>query len=177
MFDFKAYVVLSFHRFLPPVTFTHSVQESHCSLICHRAMLTHALALSASQFVHNKTSQRIYTSMHSAGLNLTELTYTRLEDNLVCHRGDRQKITRQSLGCIIDGAPHYTVQSLLGNTRSDVPNRSPDHEVVGHCSTITCWYFSKRECALQTITGRPPCQVWGNQLANHGAVTSPTTET
>ena len=52
-------------------------------------LLTHALALSASQFVHKKKSQRIYTSMHSAGLELTKLTYTRLEDNLIRHRGDR----------------------------------------------------------------------------------------
>ena len=50
-------------------------------------LLTHALALSASQFVHKKKSQRIYTSMHSAGLQLTKLTYTRLEDNLIRHRG------------------------------------------------------------------------------------------
>ena len=27
--------------------------------------------------------------MHSAGLELTKLTYTRLEDNLMRHRGDR----------------------------------------------------------------------------------------
>ena len=27
--------------------------------------------------------------MHSAGLKLTKLTYTRLEDNLIRHRGDR----------------------------------------------------------------------------------------
>ena len=27
--------------------------------------------------------------MHSAGLELTELTYTRLEVNLIRHRGDR----------------------------------------------------------------------------------------
>ena len=29
--------------------------------------------------------------MHSAGLELTKLTYTRLEDNLIRHRGDRIK--------------------------------------------------------------------------------------
>ena len=52
-------------------------------------LLTHALALSASQFVHKKKSQRIHTSMDSAGLELTKLTYTRLEDNLIRHRGDR----------------------------------------------------------------------------------------
>ena len=28
--------------------------------------------------------------MHSAGLELTKLTYTRLEDNLLRHRGDRK---------------------------------------------------------------------------------------
>ena len=27
--------------------------------------------------------------MHSAGLELTKLTYTRLEDNLIRHQGDR----------------------------------------------------------------------------------------
>ena len=39
--------------------------------------------------MHKKESQRIYTSMHSAGRELTKLTYTRLEDNLIRHRGDR----------------------------------------------------------------------------------------
>ena len=66
----------------------HRVQQSHCSFDFHRVLLTHALALSVSHFVHKKKSQRIYTSMHSAGLELTKLTYTRLEDNLIRHRGD-----------------------------------------------------------------------------------------
>ena len=69
----------------------HRVQQSHSSSIFHRVLLTHALALSASQFVHEKKSQRIYSNMHSAGLELTKLTYTRLEDNLIRHRGDRSK--------------------------------------------------------------------------------------
>ena len=76
-------------RFLPLNFIPHRVQQSHCSSIVHRVLLTHALALSASQFVPKKKSQRIYTSMHSAGLELTNLTYTRLEDNLIRHRGDR----------------------------------------------------------------------------------------
>ena len=76
-------------RFLPSIFIAYRVQQSRCSSIFHRALLPHALALSASQFVHKKKSQRIYTSMHSAGLELTELTYTRLEDNLIRHRGDR----------------------------------------------------------------------------------------
>ena len=64
------------------------VQQSHCSSIFHRVLLTHALALSASQFLLKKSSLRIYTSMRSAELELTKLTYTRLEDSLIRHRGD-----------------------------------------------------------------------------------------
>ena len=82
-------VIPSPHRSLPSTFIAHRVRQSHCSSILHRVLLTHALALSASQFVHKKKSQRIYTSMHSAGLELTKLTYTRLEDNLIRHRGDR----------------------------------------------------------------------------------------
>ena len=84
-------VVPSPPRFLPSNFIAHRVQQSHCSSIFHRVLLTHALALSASQFVRKKKSQRMYnTSMHSAGLELTKLTYTtRLEDNLIRHRGDR----------------------------------------------------------------------------------------
>ena len=76
-------------RFLPSIFIAHRVQQSHCSSIFHRVLLTHALVLSASQFVHKKKSQRIYMTMDSAGLELTKLTYTRLEDNLIRHRGDR----------------------------------------------------------------------------------------
>ena len=82
-------VVPSPPRFLPSIFIAHRVQHSHCSSILHRVLLTHALALSASQFVHMENSQRIYTSMHSAGLELAKLTYTRLEVNLIRHRGDR----------------------------------------------------------------------------------------
>ena len=83
-------VVPSLPRFLPSLFIAHRVQQSHCSSIfSSRVLLTHALALSASQFVHKKKSQRIYTRMHSAGFELTKLTYnTRLEDNLIRHRGD-----------------------------------------------------------------------------------------
>ena len=77
-------------RFSPSIFIVHKVQQSQrCSSIFHRVLLTHALALSASQFVRKRKSQRIYTSMHSAGLKLTKLTYTRLEDSLIRHRGDR----------------------------------------------------------------------------------------
>ena len=82
-------VVPSSPASLPSIFIAHRVQQSHCSSIFRRLLLTHALALTASQFVHKKKSQRIYTSMHSAGLEVTKLTYTRLEDNLIRHRGDR----------------------------------------------------------------------------------------
>ena len=82
-------VVPSLPRFMPSIFIAHRVQQSQCSSIFHRVLLTHALALSASQFVPKKKSSRFFTSMHSGGLELTKLTYTRLEDNLIRHRGDR----------------------------------------------------------------------------------------
>ena len=60
-------------------------------------IITHAFALSVSQFVHKKKSVRIYTStsMHSGGLELTKLTYSRHEDNLLLYTtGAMQLITR-----------------------------------------------------------------------------------
>ena len=41
-------------RLLPLIFIVHRVHQSHCSSIFHRVPLTHALALSASQFVHKK---------------------------------------------------------------------------------------------------------------------------
>ena len=68
-------VVPSAPRFLPSIFIAHRLQQSHCLSIFHRVLLTHALALSASQIVHEKKSQRIYTSMLSSGRALTKLTY------------------------------------------------------------------------------------------------------
>ena len=85
-------VVPSPPRFFPSIFIAHRVQQSHCSSIFHRVLLTHTRARSASQFVHKKKPPRIYTSrMHSGGFDLTKLTYTRLEDNLIRHRGDRHR--------------------------------------------------------------------------------------
>ena len=112
-------VIPSLPRFLPSIFIAHRVQQSHCSSIVHRMLLTQALALSASQFVHKKKSQRIYTSMHSAGLGLTKLTYTRLEDNLIRHRGDRlhipqPRVTRTfHLTPCLDTTPHSVTQSSI----------------------------------------------------------------
>ena len=89
-------VVTEVSSLLPPVLafnffIAHGVQQSHYSSFSHRVVLTHALALSASQFVHKKKPTRICMSMHSGGFELTKLTYTRPEDNLIRHRGDRPR--------------------------------------------------------------------------------------
>ena len=88
-------VVPSRPLFLPSIFIAHRVQQSHCSSsILHRVLLTHALPLSASQFVHKK---KFYTNLYEhdlGGFELTKLTYTRLEDNLIRHRGDRLRIWR-----------------------------------------------------------------------------------
>ena len=39
--------------------------------------------------------------MHSAGLELTKLTNTRLEDNLIRHRGDRHHAAMLNQACCI----------------------------------------------------------------------------
>ena len=67
-------------------------------------LLTHAFALSASQFVHKKKSLRIYTSMLSGGLELTKLTCNRHEDNLLRHRRDRLNLARQMTTAVMEPA-------------------------------------------------------------------------
>ena len=47
-------VVPSSPRFSPSIFIARRVQQSHCSSIFHRVLLTHALALYASQLVHKK---------------------------------------------------------------------------------------------------------------------------
>ena len=87
-------VVPSPRRFLPSFFIAHRVQQSHCASIFHRALLSHALALSASQYVHEKKSQRIHTNksyaLGGARTHETDLyIYQGLEDNLIRHRGDQ----------------------------------------------------------------------------------------
>ena len=110
-------VVPSPPRFLPSIFIAHRVQQSHCSSNLHRVLLTHALALSASQFVHKKKPQRIYTSMHSAGLELTKLTYTRLEDNLIRHRG-RAVEGRHELFTVVGWRRKFHSSQVLYTTMS-----------------------------------------------------------
>ena len=49
-------VVPSPARFLPSSVIAHRVQQSHCPSIFHRVLLTHALALFASQFALKKNT-------------------------------------------------------------------------------------------------------------------------
>ena len=70
-------VVPSSPRFLPSIFIAH--KSSAILLLVDfslSVLLTHALALSASQLVRKKESPRTYrTSMHSGGLELATLTY------------------------------------------------------------------------------------------------------
>ena len=54
-------VVPSPPRFLSSIIIAHRVQQSHCSSIFHRVLLTPALALSASQFARKK---KVPTDLH-----------------------------------------------------------------------------------------------------------------
>ena len=57
--------------------------------------------------------------MHSAGLELTKLTYTRLEDNLIRHRGDRLYTSLGLFFC------HTTTLQLLDKPWSQVSSLFP----------------------------------------------------
>ena len=82
-------VVLSPPQYCLQFFIAHRVQQSRSSSIFHPVLLAHALALSAGHFfVHNNKSPRNYTSMHSGEFELTNLTYTRLEDNLTRRRDE-----------------------------------------------------------------------------------------
>ena len=73
-------VVPSATRFLASTFIADKVQQSQCSSNFHRVLLTHAFAFSEGQFVRKKKFPRIYRSMHSGGFELTNMTYTRLEE-------------------------------------------------------------------------------------------------
>ena len=120
-------------RFSPSVFTAHRVQQSHRSPIFHRVLLTHALAISASQFVHKKKCLRTYTSMHSGGLELTKPTYTRLEDNLIRHRGDRLYI----ISCVVLSLP-------------------TEREVVRACCRLICSHHA-RLCAVKFCAAGSLC--------------------
>ena len=88
---------------------------------------------------HKKKSQRIYTSMHLTGLELTKLTYTRLEDNnLIRHRGDRlMLVVRCPVCCCI------IILSLILQWWSEVPRRAIGTKARSTSSSSVQWPASR----------------------------------
>ena len=119
----------------------HRVQQSHCLSSFHRMLLTHALALSASQFVHKKTSLRNNTSMHSAGLELTKLTYTRLEDDLIRHRGDRLPLLNTRRTALVN-IPTYLVPGPNSTSSTSANLARKSYEVGSGCAYKSQYFGS-----------------------------------
>ena len=63
-------VVPSSPRFLPPTIIAHTVPQSHCSSSFHRLLLTHALALSASQIVRTNLYEYAFRGARTRETNL-----------------------------------------------------------------------------------------------------------
>ena len=62
-------VIPSPPRFLPSIFIAHRVQQSRCSSIVHRMLLTHALALSASQLSTRKSPNEFIQACTRRGSN------------------------------------------------------------------------------------------------------------
>ena len=78
-------------RAFPSIFTAHRVQQLHCSSIFHRALQTHALSrFPQVDFCARKSPHEFIRVCTRGGFELTKLTYTWLEDNLMRHRGYRQ---------------------------------------------------------------------------------------
>ena len=79
----------------PPPVFAFKYYRAEGSAIPLLVDFSSSVAYSRSRAfrksicAQEKVSTNIYTSMHLVGLELAKLTCTRLEDNLIRHRGDR----------------------------------------------------------------------------------------
>ena len=73
------------HRFLSRIGFSNPTARRFTSSVAN----SRSRAFRKSICAQEKVPPRTYSSMHSGGLELAKLTYTRLEDNLIRHRGDR----------------------------------------------------------------------------------------
>ena len=76
-------VVLSSPRYVPSIFIAHRVQRSHCSSI-----FIECCSLTLSRFPRvnmctRRSPYEFFTSMHAGGLELTQLAYSRHEDNLL----------------------------------------------------------------------------------------------
>ena len=85
-------IVPSSPQFLPSTLIAHRVQQSHCSSIFHRVLLTPALALFRKSIcAQEKVPTNLYEYALGGVRTHEKLTYTRLKDNLIRHRGDRSR--------------------------------------------------------------------------------------
>ena len=136
-------VVSSPPRFLPPVFIAHRVQQSHCSSIFHRVF---ANSRSRRAFRKSICAQEkvptnlVYTSMHSGEFELTKLTYTRLEDNLIRHQGDWLLYTRllSHRACVYD---------ILG--WETTLHTSAIFAI--HRNSLSCWFHGTSVCACMRV--------------------------
>ena len=114
-------------------------------------LLTRALVLSASQFVHKKSSLRFFTSMHSGGLELTQFTYSRHEDNLLHTTG--------ATGCVLQQWYNSSQCSSLysGTGRRRGRRRS---------RLFSCVVFRLRKCYQYAVRVHP--QYLGKKAAKTG---------
>ena len=98
--------------FLPSIIIANWGQQSHCSSIFHRVLITHALALSASKFVHKKKSQRIYTRKHHIYIRITSIA--RRTTHITCKNGISSccAIRHEPLAYSVQLASEHRVQSM-----------------------------------------------------------------
>ena len=66
--------------------------------------------------------------MHAAGLELTKLTYIRLEDNLIRHRGDRLTLTQAK------ASTRARLRARFGMTEKDSADHLKHRNVFGNFS-------------------------------------------
>ena len=95
--------------------------------------------------MHKKKSPRIYTSMHSGGFELTKLTYTRLEDNLIRHPGDRWATTIQ-----VKKKPHEPTKTA---TRTDEPSCSDVEEMLPIPANLSVGVHGAKKKKRKIISG------------------------
>ena len=68
----------------------HRVLANPLLVVLHRVLLTQTLSrFPRVNWCTRKSPHDFFTSMHSGGLELTKVTCTKLEDNLIRRRGDR----------------------------------------------------------------------------------------
>ena len=97
--------------------------------------------------------------MHSGGFELTKLTYTRLEDNLIRHRGDRY------IHC--SDTRHHRLTIIIGDRLTiNINRKTPTTAKIVRSTTYpTTWDTSFRADFLQKNTWEDPYNSNGVVLA------------